>query len=355
MQIKRFRAVEFVNREKDIRYFLDYFENDPERILWVYGFKSAGKTTLIEYVIEQELIRNPNLFKKSPYWIKYINFRGLFVTSYDNFLYSFLKEVDEEDDFTDRGEVDVEFNLGLIRINSRLFKQIKEKKTNLFDELIQNLKRIKKKKIIIVDEIQSLQDIYLNGERLLLNEFLNFCVRLTKELHLSHVVILTSNTIFLREIYNNSRLKKTSEFKLIGDLSQEDIVDWLTIKGFRKSEIDLIYEYIGGRAGDVKKLLDSVRYYNCIEDYLEEEALKAKSEIKIFFEQSKLSDEAKEKFYYVIGEIVRAGFFDNDSHEGYLDIVSAFSDNEILFFDPVFNKTYPSSRIYVKAFEKILG
>ncbi len=69
----------------------------------------------------------------------------------------------------------------------------------------------KKTPIIIIDEIQTLEDIYINSNRDLLKEFLNFCVRLTKELHLSHVTILSSNTIFIDRIYNDARLKKNQQ------------------------------------------------------------------------------------------------------------------------------------------------
>jgi len=37
-----------------------------------------------------------------------------------------------------------------------------------------------------------------------------------------------------------------------------------------------------------------------------------------------------------------------------LDIVSKFAEVEILFYDPVGNKTYANSQIYVKAFEMLL-
>ncbi|WOE70987.1 hypothetical protein RZR97_05280 [Hydrogenimonas thermophila] len=37
-----------------------------------------------------------------------------------------------------------------------------------------------------------------------INEFRNFCVRLTKETHLAHVVILSSNTIFIDRLYEKA-------------------------------------------------------------------------------------------------------------------------------------------------------
>jgi len=47
VKIKIFRGDEFINREKEIEFFVDYFNNIPNRIIWVYGPKSTGKTTLI--------------------------------------------------------------------------------------------------------------------------------------------------------------------------------------------------------------------------------------------------------------------------------------------------------------------
>ena len=134
-----------------------------------------------------------------------------------------------------------------------------------------------KKNILIIDEIQTLQDIYINGDRLLLNEFLNFCVALTKETHSSHVLILTSNTLFLDKIYNNSKLKETSKFKLIDHLEYEVIKKWLETKEFSKEEIDLIYDYLGGSATRIKKLLEEYKYFSSIKEYLEEEVEIAKN------------------------------------------------------------------------------
>ncbi len=351
MITREFRGDEFINREKEIEFFKNYFNHLPQRILWVYGPKSTGKTTLIEYVIENALIKGIKAFKKPQYWIKYINFRRTLVTDYDNFLYSFLKEVENNDDFSDSGELDVELNLGVIRINSRLFKQIKEKKTNLFDELIKKLRKIKEKKIIIIDEIQLLEDIYLNGNKLLLNEFLNFCVALTKETHIAHVVILTSNTIFLEQIYSNSRLKETSNFRLIDHLDFDDIRDWLRQKKFTDSEIDLIYDFLGGSATRIKKLLEEYKYYPSLREYLEHEAIRAKNEIEIYIAQEKLNDNLIEKFEFIASEIVKKGYFYSKKLKDYIDVVSLFSKVEILFFDPINNKTTASNRLYVKAFQ----
>jgi len=292
MIIKNFRGEEFINRDKEIRFFLEHFKTNPKRVMWVYGPKSTGKTTLIEYIIENKL-------NQKEYWIKYLNLRGQMVSTYENFIYSFFDELDEDEDI--QTELNKNSDLKIFKLEAKTIKKIKEHKKNLFVELINKLQTIKKKKILIIDEIQTLQEIYMNGGRLLLNEFLNFCIRLTKETHLSHVLILTSNTIFLNQIYNNAKMKVTSDFKLIDHLNYEDIKTWLLNKdiGFSISDVELIYDYLGGSTAHIKKLIDFKNEYNSIKEQLEEMAQIAKNEI-IFEKNKNLTNKEFELFLKII-------------------------------------------------------
>ncbi len=67
MRIIEFRQDEFIDREREIEFLKDWINNIPKEILWIYGPKSTGKTTLIEYVIEKELTSNLKIFDN--YWI----------------------------------------------------------------------------------------------------------------------------------------------------------------------------------------------------------------------------------------------------------------------------------------------
>jgi len=344
MQIKKFRKSEFIDREKEIDFFLNHFNEIPERILWVYGPKSTGKTTLIEYIIENKLDKDKT--------IRYINFRRTLIGSYDSFLNSLLEEKDEEI----KTELNRTYNIfNLFKLEAKTLKKIKEDKKNLFNYLIEEFKKTKNN-IFIIDEIQTLEDIYINGERLLLNEFLNFCVSLTKETHLSHVVVLTSNTIFLNKIYNNSKLKKTSEFKLIDHLDYKTIKEWLKTKEFNKEEINLIYDYLGGCAVDIKKLLESYKYFNSLKEYLEEEAEIAKNEIEFSFRELRKKDKEYliKPFEDIIKDIIEIGYSKRTTKE-HDEAIEYFCEVEILFFDPLKNLVRANSKIYIKAFEKILG
>ena len=50
-----FRNKPFINRNKDVSFITEYYTKIPDRILWIYGPKSTGKTTLIEYIVENKL------------------------------------------------------------------------------------------------------------------------------------------------------------------------------------------------------------------------------------------------------------------------------------------------------------
>ena len=343
MEIKKFRGVEFINREKEISYFLDYFKTAPERILWVYGPKSTGKTTLIEYIIEN------NLLKDSSYNIKYVNFRRKMVSSYDNFIDSFVKPKDSI-----LNELNVSLGLRFFKIDVNLYKKIKNKEYDFFDAIEKEFLKYSnnKKNILIIDEIQTLEGIYKNGEKLLLEEFLNFCISLTKESHLSHVLILTSNTIFLDRIYNNAKMKKTSNFIKIDHLEFEEIKEWLKDR-FSDNDIKLIYEYFGGCVSDIKNLITNYKYSPTLKEYLEKEARIAKNEL-IYLIRKYFKKDDIDSFAKIIKKILENGFYESGVEAIENNAINIMSEQEVFFYDPLENKITPNSKIYEKAFELIL-
>ena len=354
MKIIEFRGKEFVNREKEIDFFKNWINNIPNEILWLYGPKSSGKTTLIEYVIEKELTSNLKIFDK--YWIKYINFRRTMVGSYDSFINSFFEEAEGEDDFS--GEIKAGFNIGIIKLEAKTLEKIKNKKKNLFNELIENLKKINKIKLIVIDEIQTLEDIYYNGEKELLKEFLNFCVALTKETHLSHVIILSSNTIFIERIYNDAKLKVTSRFKKIDHLYKDTTFNYLEHKMKELNLVldkGLIWEYLGGCIPLIQRMFMEIGNSNLLRKYLENEVKLAKSEI-IEIMKRFLDEKKREIFKEVAKEIIKNGYYESreDEKKEYLEVIDFMTEKEIFFYDPLEQKVTGNNRLYEKAFEELI-
>ena len=74
----------FVNWEDDLAYLETWISVKPENILFLYGPKSSGKTTLIYRFIDQNL-------SNGMYDIKHFNLRELLLVNYESFLRIFFE------------------------------------------------------------------------------------------------------------------------------------------------------------------------------------------------------------------------------------------------------------------------
>ncbi len=348
-----FRGERLINREDDIKFLLDWFEKLPKEILWIYGPKSSGKTTLIEYVVENELFEDFWKFKtKKNYWVRYMNLRGYLITSYKTFLEAFIKPKKESK--KKQESIDARMSIGIFEIKASILNEVKDSEKDLFNVLTSEIQRIARdnRVILIIDEIQTLEEIYINGDRELLKEFLNFCVRLTKELHMSHVVILSSNTVFIDRIYNDAKLKKTSNFYKIMHLDKSTTEKWLKEEGFTSNEVKLIWEYFGGCISDIQKLMRDWKRKDSLEKYLDRRKWLAYTEIVDLLTNEK--DKGKrELFEYIAKEIVEKGEFllRKNTETEIKDTIRKYCESEILFFDPMSLEITGNSRIYEKGME----
>jgi AAA+ ATPase superfamily predicted ATPase len=351
MRIETYRGVPFIDREEEIEFFEEWFREAPQRILFVYGPKSSGKTTVIEYVVENYLVKNEEYF-----WVKYFNLRETLISSYETFLDAFFVEAEEGE-----SEKGGRIGINVWGFKAEIYQKIKKKQLNLFKVFLEEIEKIVKggkRSVIIVDEIQKLRDVYMengNGERELLKEFLNFCVSLTKERHLSHVVILTSNTVFVERIYNDAKMKLTSDFKKIGHLEKWKVAEWLGIEGLRDKEIELVWEYLGGCIPLILKMFSYYQRGVNLKEYLEEQKWFAYTEIVDYLSRGGFTEEEEKKFEEIAKEILERGYFryDRDRKE-YLPIIEKWAEKEILFYDPLELKVTGNSRIYEKGMELLL-
>jgi len=152
----------------------------------------------------------------------------------------------------------------------KVFKGLDEKTIDPFKLMKGELEKINKKgikPIIIIDELQALENIYMEKQRELLKEMFNFFVSITKESHLAHVIIASSDGYFIERIYNDSKLKKTSKFMNVDYLNKEDIKYWLNnlekesnIKDYSLSEKQKksIWENFGGSVWEISAFLGDI-------------------------------------------------------------------------------------------------
>ncbi|ADG13266.1 ATPase [Methanocaldococcus infernus ME] len=227
--------MKFYNREKEVRYLKTYCQLEPNSILFVYGPKSSGKSTVIRRVIKE--------LEDSDIVFFYYNLRKYATPTKEEFFKIFFERSDKK-----YVPNKLEFNLGVFKFGVEKELNFKEFSLNdvfaKINESINEVIKEGKRPVLIIDELQKLKNIYFNGEKSLLNELFNLFVSLTKMEHLSHVICLTSDTLFIEEIYQNSTLENASEYYLIDWLEKEDIKKILKEENFNEKEIDYAINYL---------------------------------------------------------------------------------------------------------------
>ncbi|CAN2040231.1 AAA family ATPase [Candidatus Magnetomoraceae bacterium gMMP-15] len=254
----------FINREQELRSLRNYCESAANSILFLYGSKSSGKTTVLFRLCEE-------LSKKKYYDIKFLNLRQIFLSSYEDFLQSFFK-IRNSDENAIKTRLKRQYSLfGLFRLDAFTEKMLQQKREDPFLVMKQEIKSLISKKrqpVIIIDEFHKLRDIYLpDKQKLLINELMNFFVSITKESHLCQVIIASSDAFFIEKVYNDSQLRKAGEFMELDYLKKSDVFKWLSnLKEYNKikeytlelDEIEAIWDVVGGSPWEIYYILKEV-------------------------------------------------------------------------------------------------
>jgi len=248
----------FINRQEEIGYLQDWIAQRPEQILFFFGPKSSGKTTLIYKFVENYLS------DEKQFSVKLFNLREVLLVSYEDFLQRFFQVEDAQEKDTTQTR---QYNLRVFQLTVQTQQKIKDRQLDPFDVMEAELKDLNTRgirPIIIIDELQALESIYFNSQRELIKELINFFVAMTKESHLCHVLLSSSDGYFIEKLYNDSKLKKTSELFEVDYLPKEDIVYWLKnleresrIQEYTLTEkqIEYIWEHFGGSIWEISNLL----------------------------------------------------------------------------------------------------
>jgi len=262
--IEHTRKIAFINRTNELKFLSDRIHDEPNEILFIYGPKSSGKTTLLMKFIELNL-------NDKYYNIKHFNLRKVMIGNYIDFIQAFF-EVDyskASQEIKQRSE----YSLKVFKLSKEIKQSIEKKILDPFVVMEKELQKIVKKgkrPIIIIDELQALEDIYMNGQMELLKELFNFFVAMTKESHLCHVIIASSDGFFMKRIYEDSKLSKTSKYYAVDYLDETDTKYWLNhlesesaITSFKltDSQIDVIWKYFGGSMWEISDILGEL--INC--------------------------------------------------------------------------------------------
>ncbi len=357
-----------MDREREERFLLHRLRNEqPTGLLFIYGPKSSGKTTFIEYIVEEKLQ------KEQRFYVNYVNFRGYAIVNYDSFLNIYFKPITEENrgmlaKIKETLKVVVSGLKGEVSIPERgisymvsfdLYRALQEKNLDPFDLMFDVLKGLREKgkvPVLVIDEVQELRDIYMNGDikqRYLLTEFFKFLIRLTKEAHLAHVIICTSSSVFIDEIYNHSNLAQTSKFYLFDHLDKEAVKGWLLEEGFTEQEIELVWEFLGGCPYNLQELLADRRAGGeefGLREYLIHQAEVARGKIKLFAIDELDEDEDRE-FTSILKEMVGEGYVKNRKDKLFNRVIKKAINRDILFLLADKDKVIFNSQIMKKGAE----
>ena len=239
------KRIEFHDRGPETKEIMAILDSEPSLITFVYGPINSGKTTLINHLIGQ---------LPEEYAPFYINLRGRFITGYEDFL-NVLFEIDEDGTSDNISEYaksllkDLKIVSG-IPIPLNLFEQIFEKKDkskDMFKYIERFFAEISEKRVpvLIIDELQVIGDMKIDG--LLIYKLFNFFVRLTKEIHLAHVFVVTSDSLFLEHVYSEAMLKGRCRYLLVDDFERETAIAFLGGWGFTDDEKTMAWEHCGGK------------------------------------------------------------------------------------------------------------
>ncbi len=347
----------FYNRGKEIKEMKAVLSEEPNLVYFVYGPINSGKTALLMKVFE-ELPDN--------YVVFYFNFRGfniqkvedlikvLFEVEYGKGKES-LKEIIKE--FLKKGVKELINEAKRIPIPEKLFDYLftEERKSEdvfryleqLFREVVRNGKR----PVFVLDELQSIKEVLNTTGRPLIHELFNFMVRLTKETHLCHCLCATSDCLFIEDVYSNAHLEGRARYFFVDDLNKEKAFKVYEEFGFKNKE--LVWDYIGGKIGDIIILYEWKK-----QEYKEEIALKemlksVKGKLRMIEGEVFEKYEDAEKLWEYLKEF-------GDTWERYVNIrkekkyLFFWIEENVLFYNPVEGTVRPQSRLIQRAIKELI-
>jgi uncharacterized protein len=231
---------------------------------------------------------------------------------------------------------------------------LKENAFKIMEDKIRSAKNRGIQPIIILDEIQLLKNIYLNGERYLIDEVFNLFVRLTKVKHLAHVVCLSLDSYFIEEIFNNSKLSVTSTFYHVDHFDEETNSKWLKEEDLESAEIEIMWNYFGGSPWHIWQVLVA---YKRGDGELKElcETMLETTAGQVYEFRRLLTKDQKAVFDKISKNIIKTGSYkitDNDT-EVFNEVLIKAVEQDVWFYQTKTHKITANSRVVQKALSRL--
>jgi AAA+ ATPase superfamily predicted ATPase len=218
------------------------------------------------------------------------------------------------------------------------------------------------KPVLILDEMQTIKEIVNTAGKPVISGLFNFLIGITKEKHLCHCLCATSDCLFIDMVYNNARLEGRAEYILVDDLDKDSAIR--VYEEFGLEDKKLVWDYIGGKIGDMIKLFERKK-----RGYSEKDAL----EMMLLSEVDKL-DELLRRIKRVKKKVVFEGEeieieesglreslsvfkFEEEVRKDVIDIVyrNFLIEQNILFYNPLTGRVRPQSRLLWRAIKEVMS
>jgi len=193
-------------------------------------------------------------------------------------------------------------------------------------------------------------------ERYLIDELFNLFVSLTKFSHVAHIVLSTSESHYIEEIYDNAKLSKTSVFYLIDHFAKEEVYNWLKQEALSPKDIDLVWEYLGGNLWEIQQILIAARNHENVEEvcnrFIDENCGKI-SEFRNKIMELGICD----VFDQINQEIISKGAYkrnDEENKKAINQLVKLCVEKDIWFYKVVEQKITANSKSIWWAFKRLV-
>ncbi len=355
------RRIEFHNREQETKEIMDILDSEPSLITFVYGPINSGKTELITNLIKN-LPKSQKVF--------YINLRGRLISNYDEFI-RVLFDVEHEARYERIKEflkpvVNVlpESYSGIPIPKDLFLKLFKEKEVEdafvYIETVLRAFYKNDQNPVLVIDELQVIGDLKIDG--FLIYKLFNFFIRLTKELHLAHVFVISSDSLFIERVYSEAMLEGRCRYLLVDDFDRETTTAFLEKNGFTDGEKSLAWEYCGGKPVCLVELINRKFGGRNVKEKCEDALNIRVSQLRdlldllgyvkpqVMLENEKYAVERE----HVVG--ILKDFVDRDivNFEGHRPEKQFMINKNILFLDPKNGKVRPQSKLNLLAIREVM-
>ncbi|UXD22863.1 hypothetical protein IPA_09045 [Ignicoccus pacificus DSM 13166] len=319
--------VPFIDRKKELELLERITEYRPDALYVVYGPLNSGKSELMREFLKRKMRKGEKTY--------YLNFKLKSVLTYEDVVEALMEELKSKEIMEMVSNIMREGELVLTKW-ARLVGM-----SGAFNFWVKELRKHSNGNIptVVFDSIEKIK--HINGKNgTVFYELLNFAIGISKEEHIAHAFVVSSNSVLIDAIHTNPDLNAYVEYIKVDDLAREDVVEFLRHYGFNDEEIEKIWETFGGKP---LLLIQCIKYKDELESYLKKAKTLRQDQVFQTLNLLRLRDET---FFKEVMELLE-GFSVRDYiiYSQIDDVVKWLAENNLIFVDPLDRKLRPHGRL----------